>query len=232
MAEIDIGFDAIGLGAFDQAVEVGARLDAAATVREQPVLAPEGEGADGGGIDQSGLMVPGSAGFGKGPQNTRCPKNLTDAKQIGKDAVEYNNGNKWEIKYGGSRDWVSNNPGAVTRSPQRIGSYVALGITSPIFGSYSAGAAAQKNYWESSGYQNSSSMLEALRLWTGKNRPGNMLSENSAYVKNTLDAASGVTPNTPPNSLSSSQLTQVMNGQKQAEGWTSGTTTCGGGYGG
>jgi YD repeat-containing protein len=46
-AQVSVGFEAVGLGGLDHAVEVGAGVGAAGGVGEEPVLAPDDEGADG-----------------------------------------------------------------------------------------------------------------------------------------------------------------------------------------
>jgi len=46
-AQIAIGFQAIGLGGFDQGVKGGSRMGTVGVTREQPVLPTYHEGADG-----------------------------------------------------------------------------------------------------------------------------------------------------------------------------------------
>ncbi len=45
--EVSPGFEIVGLGGFDEAVEVGAGLGAVNRVSEQPILATDREGTDG-----------------------------------------------------------------------------------------------------------------------------------------------------------------------------------------
>lgn len=149
----------------------------------------------------------------------------SSATQTGTDQALYSdNWGNWAFLTGGSRDWTTNNPDALTGSSgSAIGSYTGARVTSPIFPTYQAGWSAANQLWNTPTYQNQS-IVGALSTWTG-----NQYTSSSGYVTTAIAGTPGVTANTPVSSLSATQLSDLQSGQQQSEGWTPGTVVCGSG---
>lgn len=148
----------------------------------------------------------GNCGSGSNPVSASANGNGVD--------IRYANGSL-ETRNGGTRSWRNNNPGNLRSSQTQIGRAGGFAV----FGSEAAGQSAKITLLTSQSYQNLT-VGGAIARWAPPTE-----NDTAAYQRY-VQSQSGVSSDTPMNSLNQNQLVSISNAMRNYEGWKPGNVIC------